>query len=87
MKILVPVDGSHYTKRMLGYLAAHDEWFGGGHEYTVMHCVPTVPSRAAAVIDRDTLKAKKGKVAFAIPCPARRTSGNWVLDPVPLHKA
>jgi phenylpropionate dioxygenase-like ring-hydroxylating dioxygenase large terminal subunit len=38
-------------------------------------------------IDLDTLKAKKGKVAFAIPCPARRTSGNWVLDPVPLHKA
>ena len=57
MKILVPVDGSHYTKRMLGYLAAHDEWFGGGHQYTVMHCVPTVPSRAAAVIDRDTLKS------------------------------
>ena len=38
-------------------------------------------------VDLDTLKAKKGKVAFAIPCPARRTSGNWVLDPVPLHKA
>jgi len=45
MKILVPVDGSHYTKRMLAYLAAHDEWFGGSHQYTVMHCVPQVPSR------------------------------------------
>jgi nucleotide-binding universal stress UspA family protein len=56
MKILVPVDGSHYTKRMLAYLAAHDEWLGGSHQYTVMHCVPQVPSRAAAVIDRETLK-------------------------------
>ena len=28
MKILVAVDGSKYTKRMLAYLAAHDEWFG-----------------------------------------------------------
>ena len=24
--------------------------------------------------------------AYAIPWPARRTSGNWVLDPVPLLK-
>ena len=57
MKILVPVDGSAYTKRMLAYLAAHDEWLGGTHEYTVLHSVPAVPARAAAVIDRDTLKA------------------------------
>jgi nucleotide-binding universal stress UspA family protein len=57
MKILVPVDGSPYTKRMLAYLAAHDEWLGGAHEYTILHSVPAVPPRAAAVIDRDTLKA------------------------------
>ena len=24
--------------------------------------------------------------AYAIPSPARRTSGNWVLDPIPLIK-
>jgi phenylpropionate dioxygenase-like ring-hydroxylating dioxygenase large terminal subunit len=38
-------------------------------------------------IDFDAFKAKKGKVAMAIPSPARRTSGNWVLEPVPLAKA
>jgi phenylpropionate dioxygenase-like ring-hydroxylating dioxygenase large terminal subunit len=38
-------------------------------------------------IDIDTMKARKGKVAFAIPCPARRNSGNWVIDPVPLLPA
>lgn len=57
MKILVAVDGSSYTKRMLGYLAAHDEWLGGAHQYTVLHSVPSVPPRAAAVIDKMTLKA------------------------------
>ena len=57
MKILVAVDGSSYTKRMLGYLAAHDEWLGGAHQYTIMHSVPSVPPRAAAVIDKDTLKS------------------------------
>ncbi len=57
MKILVAVDGSAYTKRMLAYLAAHDEWLGGAHQYTVLHSVPAVPPRAAAVLDKDVLKS------------------------------
>lgn len=56
MKILVAVDGSSYTKRMLAYLAAHDEWLGGAHQYTVLHAVPAIPARAAAVLDKDLLK-------------------------------
>ena len=35
-------------------------------------------------MDRKTMQANAGDVAYAIPCPARRTSGNWVLDEVPL---
>jgi nucleotide-binding universal stress UspA family protein len=57
MRILLAVDGSPYTKRMLGYLAAHDEWFGARHAYTLVHAVPAVPSRAAAVLDKATLKS------------------------------
>jgi nucleotide-binding universal stress UspA family protein len=57
MKILAAVDGSPYTKRMLAYLAAHDEWLGAHHEYTLLHCAPAVPPRAAAVIDKAELKA------------------------------
>ena len=57
MKILAAVDGSPYTKRMLAYLVAHDEWLGAQHEYTVLHAVPPLPPRAAAVIERDTLRS------------------------------
>ncbi len=57
MKILVAVDGSTYTKRMLAYLAAHDEWLGSAHQYTVVHAVPAVPPRAAAVLDKEVLKS------------------------------
>ena len=33
-------------------------------------------------------KARQGMdKAYAIPSPSRRTSGNWVLDPVPLLKS
>ena len=57
MKILVAVDGSPFTKRMLAYLTAHDEFPGRGHEYTVLHTVAPVPPRAAAVLDKTTLEA------------------------------
>lgn len=55
MKILVAVDGSPFTKRMLAYLAAHDEWLGSHHAYSVLTVVPPVPQRAAAVLDKQTL--------------------------------
>ncbi len=38
-------------------------------------------------LDPKALQENHGDVAYAIPCPARRTSGNWVLDPVPLLPA
>nr|WP_316639594.1 universal stress protein [uncultured Roseateles sp.] len=56
MKILVAVDGSSFTKRMLAYLAAHDEWLGDHHAYTILHVVPAIPPRAASAVDKQTLK-------------------------------
>jgi phenylpropionate dioxygenase-like ring-hydroxylating dioxygenase large terminal subunit len=35
-------------------------------------------------IDNSALAADSSNRVYAIPCPARRTSGNWVIDPVPL---
>jgi nucleotide-binding universal stress UspA family protein len=66
MKILLAVDGSDYTKRMLAYLAAHDEWLGDRHEYTVLNTVTPVPARAASVIDRDTLKSYYADTSEAV---------------------
>lgn len=71
MKILIAADGSDYTKRMLAYLAAHDEWLGGAHAYTVLTVSPAVPARAAAVIDRDTLKSYYADAAEAVFKPIR----------------
>lgn len=48
MKILLAVDGSDYTARMLSYLASHKEWAGAANEFTVFHVVLPVPHRAAA---------------------------------------
>ncbi len=71
MKILVAVDGSAYTKRMLAYLAAHDEWLGPQHQYTVLNVVPAVPTRAAAVFDKATLQAYYDDEAERVFKPVR----------------
>jgi nucleotide-binding universal stress UspA family protein len=67
MKILVAVDGSEFTRRMVAYWAAHDEWLGPQHTYTVLTVVPPIPPRAAAVLDRALLNsyyADEGEKVF-----------------------
>ena len=56
MKILLSADGSSYTRRMLAYVAAHDEWLGAKHQYTVLHVVPFMQPRGAALAGRDVIQ-------------------------------
>jgi nucleotide-binding universal stress UspA family protein len=71
MKILVAADGSPFTKRMLAYIAAHDEWLGPRHAYTVLTVVPPVPARAAAALSRDVLDSYYGDEADKVFKPIR----------------
>ena len=59
MKVLLAVDGSVYTKRMLAHLAAHEELLGRGHEYTAFTAVPPVPP-APRIISRMVGLSKGG---------------------------
>ena len=56
MKILLPVDGSRYTKQMLGYVAAHEELFGSQHEYIFATVVATVPPHVTHFVGRTALQ-------------------------------
>jgi nucleotide-binding universal stress UspA family protein len=71
MKILVAADGSAYTKHMLAYLAAHDDWLGAHHQYTVVNVVGELPSRAAAALDKDTVKGYYADEAEKVFKPIR----------------
>jgi nucleotide-binding universal stress UspA family protein len=71
MKMLIAVDGSPYTKRTLAYLAAHDEWFGNRHEYTVIHAVLEVPHRAAAFVGSEAVRKFHEEDAEAVFKPIR----------------
>jgi nucleotide-binding universal stress UspA family protein len=70
MKILMPVDGSPYTRRMLDYLEAHPELLGSGHEFVAFTVVPPIPGHAARFVDR------------AIVDDYYRTHAEEVLQPV-----
>lgn len=56
MKLLLPVDGSDYTKRMLGYVAAHEELLGRAHEYVFVTVVVPVPAHMSNYVGRAALE-------------------------------
>ena len=53
MKILLAVDGSKYTKKMLAYLTTHDEQFSAKNDYTVLTVQAQLPARARAAVGKD----------------------------------
>jgi nucleotide-binding universal stress UspA family protein len=55
MKILLAVDGSSYSKKMLAYLAAHEALLSGDHDYTVITAQHAVPARARAALGKDVV--------------------------------
>jgi nucleotide-binding universal stress UspA family protein len=55
MKILLAVDGSSYSKKMLAYLAAHEALLSGDHDYTVITAQNAVPARARAALGKEVV--------------------------------
>ena len=87
MKILLPVDGSDYTKRMLAYLAAHDELLPGDHEYTVFTVVePFKPHEAnfAKAVSLETfLREQAEQVLGPVRAFAQQQRWNVRTDHIP----
>lgn len=52
MKILMAVDGSPYTKKMLAYLAAHPEFLADATTVTAFTVMPPMPPRARAALGK-----------------------------------
>ncbi|WP_313081290.1 universal stress protein [Pulveribacter sp.] len=56
MNILLAVDGSPYTKKMLAYLAAHNEMLGTSHTYTALTVQAPLPPRARAALGKEVVE-------------------------------
>ena len=64
MKILLAIDGSPYTKKMLAYLTTHEELMAGTHEYTALTVQTPLPPRARAALGKavvDQYYAEQGE--------------------------
>jgi nucleotide-binding universal stress UspA family protein len=72
MKILLAVDGSDFTKRMLAYLAAHDELLGARNEFTALTVVPPVPPQVTQFINRGSLDSYYADQAAAVLDPIKK---------------
>jgi len=55
MKILLAVDGSSYTKKMLAYLAAHD-MYSPKNDYTVFTAQWLLPSQVRSALGEELVK-------------------------------
>ena len=57
MKIFLAVDGSEFTKKMLAYLATHEELFSASNKYTLITVQPQLPPRARAAVGKEVVEA------------------------------
>ena len=71
MKILLAVDGSAYTQKMLAYLTSHQEMLGTGHEYTIITVQPLLPPRARAALGKDVVEQYYDEEATKILVPVQ----------------
>jgi nucleotide-binding universal stress UspA family protein len=87
MKILLPVDGSEYTQRVLNYIGAHNELLGPGHEYTAFTAIPSIPAHAARFLDRATVEDYYKDLAEQVlkPVEAFAAQQGWKLKVAYVH--
>ena len=70
MKILIPVDGSPFTAKMLAYVGAHDEIFGVADEFVLLHVQSPIPPRARAAVGKELVdKLHADETAAATKAP------------------
>lgn len=70
MNILLAVDGSAYTQKILDYLAAHAELLGSGQRhYTALTVQTPLPPRARAALSKDAIDSYYADEAAAVLNP------------------
>ncbi len=72
MKILLAVDGSAFTKKMLAYLVTHEETFHSGNEYTLFNSQPALPPRARATVGKEVVDKYHADEAERVLAPVAK---------------
>lgn len=72
MNILLAVDGSVYTKKMLAYLVTHDALFSSQSRYTLLTVNPQLPPRARAAVGKEMVDAYHREEAVKVLNPVAK---------------
>jgi len=90
MKILLAVDGSPYTKKMLAYIATHSELFAHGNDYTVFTVQPLLPPQVRVAVGKKVVDKYHTEEVEKILAPVTKfllrhnidAKSNWKTGPV-----
>lgn len=81
MKILLAIDGSAYTKKMVAYLVTHADMFSAANTYTLFHAQPQLPGRARAALGATVVKQYQSEEAEKVLGPVSKFLVRHGLDP------
>ncbi len=70
MKILLAVDGSTFTKKMLAYLTTHTSLFSPEHDYTLFTARLALPGRVSSVVGKSVVTDYHVEEAEKVLSPA-----------------
>jgi nucleotide-binding universal stress UspA family protein len=86
MKILLAVDGSPYTKKMLAYLATHAEMFGTNNQFTLLNVQMPLPPRARAAVGAEVVKSYHEEEATKVFGPVVKFLKRHSIEPETVSK-
>ena len=86
MKILLAVDGSAFTKKMLAYVTTHLDLFSGDIEYTALTVQGALPPRARAAVGREVVDAYYAEESAKVLDPAVKFLTRHKLNVTTLSK-
>ena len=72
MKILLAVDGSAYSKKMLAYLSTHETLLNPDNTYTVFTAQPALPARARAAVGKEMVQSYYAEECEKILAPVAK---------------
>lgn len=86
MRILLAVDGSSYTKKMLAYLTTHDEMFSADNDFTLFTVQAPLPPRARTAVGADIAAGFYAEEAEKITAPVVKFLKRHGIDAKVAHK-
>ncbi len=86
MKILLAVDGSKHTKKMLAYLTTHEELFGPHNGFTVLTVSVPLPARARAALGKQIVESYQNAEAESVLEPVLKFLKRHGIEPKSVSK-